>query len=61
VNFFIHVDVGKTRYEVVVGAKSNLAKVRNHLEGGNILGLVGMGGIGKTTLAKAIFDDVRSK
>ena len=43
---------------VVLG--SNLAKVRNHLKRVNILGLIGMGGIGKTTLAKAIFDDVKS-
>jgi hypothetical protein len=54
------VDVGKTRYEVVVGLERNLAKVRNHLKRVNILGLIGMGGIGKTTSAKAIFDDVRS-
>jgi hypothetical protein len=54
------VDVGKTRYEVVVGLERNLAKVRNHLKRVNILGLIGMGGIGKTTSAKAIFHDVRS-
>ena len=44
----------------MVGLKSNLAKVKNQLKQVNILGLIGMGGIGKTTLAKAIFDDVRS-
>jgi ATPase subunit of ABC transporter with duplicated ATPase domains len=57
-NFFIQVDARKTPYEVVVGLESNLAKVRNRMEQVNVLGLIGMGGIGKTTLAKAIFDEV---
>jgi hypothetical protein len=43
----------------MVGFESNFAKVENQLKHVNILGLVGMGGIGKTTLAKAIFDHVR--
>jgi dephospho-CoA kinase len=34
--------------------------VKDHLKEVNTLGIVGMGGIGKTTLAKAIFDDVKS-
>jgi hypothetical protein len=53
------VDAQKTQDEVVVGLESKLAKVKTHLQEVNILGLIGMGGIGKTTLAKAIFDDVR--
>jgi ABC-type glutathione transport system ATPase component len=55
VNFFIQVDAQKTQDEVVVGFESNLAKVKNHLKQVNILGLIGMGGIGKTTLAKYKF------
>jgi len=44
----------------VVSLKNKLARVKDHLKEVNTLGIVGMGGIGKTTLAKAIFDDVRS-
>ena len=34
--------------------------MKNLLKQVNVLGLTGMGGIGKTTLAKAVFDDVKS-
>ncbi len=44
----------------VVSLETNLARVKDHLKEVNTLGIVGMGGIGKTTLAKAIFDDVKS-
>ena len=41
-------------------SRTSLARVKDHLKEVNTLGIVGMGGIGKTTLAKAIFDDVKS-
>jgi hypothetical protein len=44
----------------VVSLENKLARVKDHLKEVNTLGIVGMGGIGKTTLAKAIFDDVKS-
>jgi hypothetical protein len=45
---------------MVVGLENNLMKVKDCLKEVRILGLVGMGGIGKTTLANAIFHEFKS-
>jgi energy-coupling factor transporter ATP-binding protein EcfA2 len=44
---------------MVVGAENNLTKVKQCLKEVRILGLVGMGGIGKTTLANVIFQELK--
>jgi hypothetical protein len=44
----------------VVGLQNNLMKVKDRLKEVRILGLIGMGGIGKTTLANAIFHEFKS-
>jgi Cdc6-like AAA superfamily ATPase len=54
------VDEPSTQNEKLVGLERKLAKVRNSLKQVNILAFTGMGGIGKTTLAKAVFADVKS-
>jgi hypothetical protein len=43
----------------VVGLENNLTKVKQRLNEVRILGLIGMGGIGKTTLANAIFRELK--
>ena len=53
-------DEPSTQNEKLVGLERKLAKVRNLLKQVNILAFTGMGGIGKTTLAKAIFADMKS-
>ena len=45
---------------IVVGLERNLTVVKDRLKEVRILGLIGMGGIGKTTLANAIFDELKS-
>jgi hypothetical protein len=54
------VEEPSTQNEKLVGLERKLAKVRNSLKQVNILAFTGMGGIGKTTLAKAVFADVKS-
>jgi hypothetical protein len=44
----------------VFGLEQNLTKVKDRLKEVRILGLIGMGGIGKTTLANAIFNEFKS-
>ena len=44
----------------VISLENNLARVKYLLKEVNTFGIVGMGGIGKTTLAKAIFENVKS-
>jgi hypothetical protein len=45
---------------MVVGLEQNLAKVKDCLKETRILGVIGMGGIGKTTLANVIFHELKS-
>ena len=44
---------------MVVGLERNLTKVKDRLKEVRILGLIGMGGIGKTTLANVIFQELK--
>jgi hypothetical protein len=45
---------------MVVGLKRNLTKAKDCLKEVRILGVIGMGGIGKTTLANVIFHELKS-
>jgi hypothetical protein len=45
---------------MVVGVEQNFTKVENCLKEVRILGVIGMGGIGKTTLANVIFHKLKS-
>ena len=44
---------------MVVGLEQNRAKVKDRLKKVRILGLIGTGGIGKTTLANVIFQELK--
>jgi Holliday junction resolvasome RuvABC ATP-dependent DNA helicase subunit len=45
---------------MVVGLEQNLTKAKDCLKEVRILGVIGMGGIGKTTLATVIFHELKS-
>jgi dephospho-CoA kinase len=47
-------------HEIIYGIEGNISKIKQCLEQMNIIGIVGMGGIGKSTLAKAIYDEIKS-